>query len=145
VAYRKLLVAGLAESIVQAHAALRPAAVGYAAHPLPDEVFNRRWFLKPGKMPLNPFGKLDMVKMNPGTSPDVLDRPAGPIDPDVSILSVQDAKRRPLAGQLLVALRRRCAAGPDVGRLFRRIRPADTLAIARRRIVRGDDVERDLR
>ena len=97
VAYRKLLVAGLAESIVQAHAALRPAAVGYAAHPLPDEVFNRRWFLKPGKMPLNPFGKLDMVKMNPGTSPDVLDRPAGPIDPDVSILSVQDAKRRPLA------------------------------------------------
>jgi neutral ceramidase len=97
VAYRKLLVTGLAESIVKAHAALRPAAVGYAAHPLPDEVFNRRWFLKPGKMPLNPFGKLDMVKMNPGTDPTVLDRPAGPTDPGVSILSVQDAKRRPLA------------------------------------------------
>ena len=97
VAYRKLLVAGLAESIIQAHASLRPAAVGAASHPLPDEVFNRRWFLKPGKMPLNPFGKLDRVKMNPGRSPDVLDRPAGPTDPDITIISVQDERRRPLA------------------------------------------------
>jgi len=96
-AYRKILVEGIAESIVRAHAALRPATVGAAAHPLPEEVFNRRWFLKPGKMPLNPFGKLDQVKMNPGTSPDVLDRPAGPTDPDITILSVQDTKRKPLA------------------------------------------------
>ena len=96
--YRKILVDGIAESIVRAHAALRPAAVGHAAHPLPEEVFNRRWYLKPGKMPLNPFGEMDQVKMNPGTSPDVLDRPAGPTDPDVTILSVQDAKsRKPLA------------------------------------------------
>ena len=48
-------------------------------------------------MPLNPFGKLDTVKMNPGTSPDVLDRPAGPTDPDLTIISVQNATRRPLA------------------------------------------------
>ena len=96
--YRKILVDGIVESIVRAHAALRPAAVGHAVHPLPEEVFNRRWYLKPGKMPLNPFGELDRVKMNPGTSPDVLDRPAGPTDPDVTILSVQDAKsRNPLA------------------------------------------------
>jgi hypothetical protein len=64
---------------------------------LPDEVFNRRWFLKPGKMPLNPFGRMDTVKMNPGTSPEVLDRPAGPIDPDITIISVQDARKKPLA------------------------------------------------
>jgi neutral ceramidase len=97
VAYRKRLVDGLAESIVQAHEALRPALAGAASHPLPDEVFNRRWFLKPGKMPLNPFGELDMVKMNPGASADVLDRPAGPTDPELMILSVQDARRQPLA------------------------------------------------
>ena len=98
VAYRKLLIEGIAESIVSAHKALRPAAVGHAVHPLPDEVRNRRWYLKPGKMPLNPFGEMDRVKMNPGTSADVLDRPAGPIDPDVTILSVRDAKtRKPLA------------------------------------------------
>jgi len=97
-AYRKLLVHGIAESIVRAHAALQPVSVGVGVHPLPEEVFNRRWFLKPGKMPLNPFGKLDQVKTNPGTSPDVLDRPAGPTDPDITVLSVRDAKgRNPLA------------------------------------------------
>ncbi len=97
IAYRRVIVDGIAESIIRAHAALRPAAVGAAAQPLPTQVFNRRWYLKPGKMPLNPYGKLDAVKMNPGTSPDVLDHPAGPTDPDITILSVQDAKRKPLA------------------------------------------------
>ena len=98
VAYRKILMDGVVESIVRAHAALRPAAIGTAAQPLPDEVRCRRWFLKPGKMPLNPFGKMDQVKMNPPSSPDVLDRPAGPTDPDVTIISVQDVKSgKPLA------------------------------------------------
>ena len=96
-AYRKLFVAGVAEAIIKAHAARKPAAVGAAAQPLPEEVFNRRWYLKPGKMPLNPFGKLDAVKMNPGTDAETLDRPAGPTDPNVTIISVQDAKRKPLA------------------------------------------------
>ncbi len=88
---------GLVASIVQAHKALREAAMGADSHPLPDEVFNRRWYLKPGKMPLNPFGELDQVKMNPGSNPDVLDRPAGPTDPDVTVLSVRDALGKPLA------------------------------------------------
>ena len=98
VAYRTVLLEGIVESIVQAQQTLRPAAVGHGAHPLPEEVFNRRWFLKPGKMQPNPFGEMDQVRMNPGTSPAVLDRPAGPTDPDVTILSVRDAtSRRPLA------------------------------------------------
>ncbi len=100
VAYRKLLVAGIADSIVRAHAALRPAGVGAAASPVPEEVFCRRWFLKPGKMTPNPFGEMDKVKMNPGTSPEVLDRPAGPTDPDVTILSVRDAKSAKLLALL---------------------------------------------
>ena len=98
IAYRKVVLAGIAESIVRSHAALRPAALGVGTSPLPDQVFNRRWYLKPGKMPPNPFGGIDQVKMNPGRSPDVLDRPAGPTDPDLTIISVQDAKsRKPLA------------------------------------------------
>lgn len=97
IAYRKVFISGVAESIIKAHAALQPAQFGAAAHPLPDEVFNRRWYLKEGTMPLNPFGRLDKVKMNPGTNPAVLDRPAGPTDPDITIISLQDAKRRPLA------------------------------------------------
>lgn len=96
-AYWARFVEGVSQSVIKAHAALRPAAAGAAAHPLPEEVFNRRWYLKPGKMPPNPFGRLDTVKMNPGASPDVLDRPAGPVDPDITIISVQDTKRRQIA------------------------------------------------
>ena len=95
--YYEQFVAGTAEAIRRAHAALRPAAVGAAAHPLPDEVFNRRWFLKEGTMPPNPFGKFDKAKTNPGANNPTLDRPAGPTDPDVMVLSVQDDKRRALA------------------------------------------------
>ena len=97
VAYRKVFVEGVVASLVQANAGLKPALFGSASHPLPEEVFNRRWFLKPGKMPPNPFGKYDAVKMNPGTSPEVLDRPAGPTDPDVAVLSFQDDRRQSLA------------------------------------------------
>lgn len=97
VAYNRVFIEGTAGAIIQAHAALRPAAAGAAVHPLPDEVFNRRWYLHPGKMPPNPFGKLDTVKMNPGTNPEVIDRPAGPTDPDITVLSIQDDRRRPLA------------------------------------------------
>lgn len=98
VAYRDILVNGAAEAIVRAYSALRPAEVGCAVQPLPDEVFNRRWFLKPGKMELNPFGQTDQVRMNPPNSPEYLLRPAGPTDPDITVLSVQDAaSHRPLA------------------------------------------------
>ena len=97
VAYRQVMLEGISQAIIRAHASLRPASVGTAARPLTHEVFNRRWYLKAGKMPPNPFGEYDQVKMNPGTSPDVLDRPAGPTDPDISVLSVVDAKRKPLA------------------------------------------------
>ncbi|GEP41780.1 neutral/alkaline non-lysosomal ceramidase N-terminal domain-containing protein [Brevifollis gellanilyticus] len=96
-AYYKKFVEGVAGSIIQAHAALKPASVGMAAHPLPDEVFNRRWYLKEGKMPLNPYGRFDRVKTNPGTDPNVIDHPAGPTDPDITVISVQGEKRRPLA------------------------------------------------
>ena len=98
VAYREIVIDGIVQAITKAHDNLRPAMIGAAAHPLPEEVFNRRWFLKPGEMPLNPFGEIDLVKMNPGTSPKALLHPAGPIDPDVSVIAINDAKsRRPLA------------------------------------------------
>lgn len=95
--YRKLIINGIAESIVQAHHNLRSVEFGFNAKPLADEVFNRRWYLKPGKMPLNPFGELDQVKMNPGNNTSTLDRPAGPTDPDITIISLRDAKHKPYA------------------------------------------------
>ena len=95
--YRELMINGIAESIVQAHQNLRAVEFGFNAKPLADEVFNRRWHLKPGKMPLNPFGELDQVKMNPGNNSSTLDRPAGPTDPDITIISLRDSKHKPYA------------------------------------------------
>ncbi len=97
VAYRKQLIDGMAASIIKAHAALEPASIGAGSHALPEEVFNRRWFLKEGKMPANPFGKMDKVKMNPPRRDDTLLKPAGRTDPDVMVIAVRDAKKKPLA------------------------------------------------
>ncbi len=97
IAYRKLAIEGIAEAIIKANAALQPAQVGWGGDAVPDEVFNRRWFLKPGSMPANPFGdKTEIVKMNPRRDSNLIS-PAGPTDPEVSILSVRNAKGKPLA------------------------------------------------
>lgn len=95
--YTDILVDGIAAAIVQSYENRQPASVAAASHPLPDEVFNRRWFLQPGKMRANPFGEMDLVRMNPPRSPGYLDRPAGPTDPDITIISIKNAKRKPLA------------------------------------------------
>lgn len=97
-AYQKRLLAGIVEAIVQASKNRQPAKAGWSGYDLPDEVFNRRWFLKPGSVPTNPFGEdTDIVKMNPGRNNNILINPAGPTDPEVSVLYVQNAKGRPLA------------------------------------------------
>ena len=97
VRYAKLLVDKIAEAIAQAESRLAPARAGWAVVPVPDQVFNRRWFLKEGTMQPNPFGHVDKARMNPpGGSPDLV-RPAGPTDPDVSVLSLQGSQGKPLA------------------------------------------------
>ncbi len=96
-AYQKKLIAGITEAIVKAHAKLQPARVGWSGEDLPDEVHNRRWFLQPDQMPPNPFGEIDLVKMNPPADPRVLISPAGPVDPEVSVLYLEDAKGKPLS------------------------------------------------
>ena len=97
-AYQKRLRSGIVEAIVRAAESRQPANAGWSGYGLPDEVFNRRWFLKPGTVPTNPFGEdTDIVKMNPPRNNKILINPAGPTDPEVSVLYVADAKRRPLA------------------------------------------------
>jgi len=97
-AYQKRLIKGIVDAIVQASKNRQPAKAGWSGYDLPDEVFCRRWFLKPGTVPTNPFGEdTDIVKMNPSRNNKVLINPAGPTDPEVSVLYVANAKGRPLA------------------------------------------------
>ena len=96
--YQKRLLEGIVEAIVQASKNRQTARAGWSGYDLPDEVFNRRWFLKPGTVPTNPFGEdTDIVKMNPPRNNNILINPAGPTDPEVSVLHVVNAKGRPLA------------------------------------------------
>jgi neutral ceramidase len=96
--YVKELPGMIAAGIAKANDRLAPAKVGWAVGRDPTQVFNRRWNIKPGSALLtNPFGGTDLVKMNPGyRHPDLL-APAGPIDPDITLLSVQSSEGRPIA------------------------------------------------
>ena len=95
--YTKLLVERIAEAITQAESRLEPAQAGWDVVPVPDQVFNRRWLMEEGAVAPNPFGHVDKVRTNPPAgSPDLI-RPAGPIDPDVTVFSLQDGRGKPLA------------------------------------------------
>ena len=96
--YVKFLIEKIAEGIEKAHARLAPAKAGWGAAMEPSQVFNRRWRMKPDAVNLDPFGgKTDLVKMNPGLQNPGLLEPAGPTDPEVSVLALRTADDKPLS------------------------------------------------
>jgi neutral ceramidase len=95
--YADFVVLRIADAIRRAAARLAPARIGWGSVPKPEHVFNRRWKVKPNDAPPNPFGNnSDAVVTNPTASQSVLE-PAGPVDPELSVLSVQHVDGRPLA------------------------------------------------
>lgn len=95
--YRAFVVQRIVDGVRCAANRLRPAQLACLTTQAPEHVFNRRWFLKPGTMPPNPFGGIDQVKMNPSAGSSDLVKPAGPTDPTVSILSLREPDGRPIA------------------------------------------------
>lgn len=96
--YCKFLTDKIAESIVTAARRLQPAEIGWAVGNNPRQVFNRRWFMRPGFPLTDPFDAgTDRVRMNPPAAHPALLKPAGPIDPEVCILAVRTTGGRPLA------------------------------------------------
>ncbi len=95
--YQQFLVSRISDGIRRAVNQLEPAHIGWGAVDEPSEVFNRRWFVKDDKLSANPFGGTDRVRMNPPRGSDLLDKPAGPIDPQVSFISVRSVDGRPIA------------------------------------------------
>ena len=97
-AYVKFLTARIADGVRRAANNASPAKVGWGVGKQPAHVFNRRWKMKPGTIPPDPFGgSTDQVQMNPPVGSDNLVEPAGPTDPDVWILSVRTADDKPVA------------------------------------------------
>ncbi|MBL4641871.1 MAG: neutral/alkaline non-lysosomal ceramidase N-terminal domain-containing protein, partial [Verrucomicrobiales bacterium] len=96
-AYAEFVARRIADGITRAGHHLAPAKVGWGFGSAPQHVHNRRWFMKPVAIAANPFGGgSDEVKMNPPRGTDLL-KPAGPVDPQVSVLDVRHADGRPLA------------------------------------------------
>ncbi len=98
-AYLTTLPARIAESLIRAHANLEPAEIAWSKAPNADQVFNRRWLVKDGESYENPFDvTTDRAWMNPGFQNPKVTAPAGPVDPDVSILAARaKSDGRPLA------------------------------------------------
>ena len=97
-AYIKVLKDGIVEAIIKANKNLAPAEMGWGQVDIAEHVHNRRWHMKPGGIVPDPFGKMtDRVRMNPPRGRGLLDRPAGPIDPQLSFVSVRNRAGVPLA------------------------------------------------
>ena len=95
--YIPFLTTRIVDGVRRAIHNLAPARIAWGVGSVPDQVFNRRWKMKPGALLANPFGGVDQVKMNPPVANPALDEPAGPTDPGVSLISVQSTNGRPIA------------------------------------------------
>lgn len=88
--YQKFVARRIADGVRSAVNNLRPAEIAFGTVDIPEHVHIRRWFLKEGTMPPNPFGKIDKVKMNPGAGNPNLVEPAGEPDPRVSFIALRE-------------------------------------------------------
>ncbi len=98
-AYSAFLPAQIAKGIAQAHENLQPARIGWAVGKDPNNVFIRRFRMKPGTANTARFTgqENDIAQMNPGyANPNAVERIGVP-DDDVSVVSIQTRDGRTLA------------------------------------------------
>ncbi|MFV0443644.1 MAG: hypothetical protein ACK5Q5_08735 [Planctomycetaceae bacterium] len=95
--YQSFLSRRIADGVRRAVTNLEPAAIAFGAVDEPSEIFNRRWYVTDPNLLQNPFGGVDKVRMNPPAGNAALVRPAGPIDPQISFISVQSIEGRPIS------------------------------------------------
>jgi neutral ceramidase len=84
--YLKFISERIADAIIRAHANLQPARIGWGFGEEPNQVFCRRWKMRPGTALPNPFGGQDQVKMNPGIKNPNLLEATGPVDPELPLV-----------------------------------------------------------
>ena len=95
--YQMFVIRRIADGVQRAINHLEPARIGWGEGKVRQHVFNRRWLLKDGQTVTSPFGEEELAAMNPGRYLDVLDKPAGPVNPKVYVLSVESTEGRPIA------------------------------------------------
>ena len=96
--YQLFLTRRLADAVLQAINNLQPAKIGWDVERDPRHVSNRRWHMKPGVINKDMFGGTnDQVRMNPAPATPIFLAPAGPTDPDVSVVSIKSLDDKPIA------------------------------------------------
>jgi hypothetical protein len=96
--YQELLKKQIAQAVIESNRRLQPARIGWAVRQEPSELHNRRWWMKPGTIPPDPFGNTtDKVRMNPPRASPELVKPAGPVDPGFSVVSIRGTDGKPIA------------------------------------------------
>ena len=96
--YAKWLPGKIAEGIALAAKNLAPARVGWVMTDNWEQTNCRRWITRPDKMQVDPFGEKSVrAMMHPGYENPNYIAPSGPIDPGLTLLSVQSLDGRPLA------------------------------------------------
>ena len=97
-AYVKFLATRIAEGIAKANERRVPARIGFGRTSDESNVFIRRWHREQSLIPPDPFGNTtDRVQMNPGNQVKGLAEPAGKVDPEICVLSVQARDGKPMA------------------------------------------------
>jgi neutral ceramidase len=99
--YLAWIIPRIADSIVQAWKNLQLARVGWGKSDLPEYVHCRRWIMRPGTAnspnPAFTGAATNLAMMNPGYGNTNKVRQTGPVDPAVTVLSVQTREGKPLA------------------------------------------------
>ena len=96
-AYTKFLPPKIAEGIRQAHAKLEPARIGWSQVRAPGFTHCRRWITRPDRMQFDPFGNRTVrAMMHPGYLNRNYVGPSAPVDDELSVISIQTSKGKPL-------------------------------------------------
>lgn len=84
-AYLDWIARKAADCAIMAYSSRREAKIGFGRGHEPDIAFNRRFFMKDGTF-----------RTNPGVGNPLIDRAAGPIDPEVLVMRIDDVQGRPI-------------------------------------------------
>jgi hypothetical protein len=94
--YSAFLTRRIADGVLRAHNQFEPAQIGWGVVEEPTQVFNRRWFVKPERGPIyGAHDNVEKVDTNPGYSG--LLRAAGPVDPQITFVSVRSTSGKPIS------------------------------------------------
>ena len=96
--YVSLLKLRLADTLVAAVAALKPARIGFGKANASEFTALRRWIRRPDRIANDPFGNPTVrANMHAASNLDTVTGESGPEDPELSLISVQTRDGKPLA------------------------------------------------